>query len=184
MKRKFFIIVFIFAAITLDVSGSDLFYKNPTKFLKSDTLPLFSKAEAASNNLSNEAPSELQEYNLEVTDAYAYESTPVSKNGVVFLKIYNASDTSRKLIAVEADVSVHAELHTHIMDGDVMMMREVEGYDIPAGEEIILQPKGHHIMLMGLNAPLQAGDAFPLTLIFEDGGRFDIMVTVKPLDLP
>lgn len=125
--------------------------------------------------------------------AYAYATTSVQKNGAVFLELKNHDNRPARLIGardydentggtVESDVAERIELHTHIMDGDMMMMREVEGYDIPASGTLTLEPSGHHIMLMGLKKPLKAGDTFGLLLTFEEPHHhypLDVVVEIK-----
>ena len=116
---------------------------------------------------------------ITVEQAYAYPTSESMKNGAVFLTIHNTMPMPDRVIAAFADeVTDHAELHTHIMDGDKMMMREVEAYDIPAGEITKLNPMGHHIMLMGLKKPLVEGETFRLTLDFERGDDITTTVTV------
>jgi copper(I)-binding protein len=76
-------------------------------------------------------------------------------------------------------VAKKAELHTMLMEGTVMKMRRLAGLDIPAGEAVTLKPGGDHVMLMGLNQPLRAGQTFPLTLDFEKAGRRTVMVSIE-----
>lgn len=115
--------------------------------------------------------------NLTISDPFARASAGRAKAGAAFLTITNAGPTDR-LIAARADVSEHVELHTHIMDGDVMRMRQVPNVEVVGGGETALAPGGLHIMLIGLNAPLMEGDSFPLTLIFERAGDVEIEVPV------
>ena len=61
----------------------------------------------------------------------------------------------------------------------MMMMREVEGYDVPAGGSTTLEPMGHHIMFIGLKAPLETGSTFPLTLTFADDHEIVVDVEIK-----
>ena len=63
-----------------------------------------------------------------------------------------------------------------MMDG-MMMMREVASFPVPAGGELVLEPSGDHIMLMGLKEPLALDQSFPLTLSFD--GQDDMTVDVK-----
>ena len=46
-------------------------------------------------------------------------------------------------------------------------------------QPVTLKPGGAHIMLMGLNQPLQAGQSFPLTLTFEKAGQREVSVAVE-----
>jgi copper(I)-binding protein len=119
--------------------------------------------------------------NITVTNAYTYATSKMQKNGAVFMEITNTGVAADKLLRVDAGVSRAVELHTHTMDGDVMMMREVEGYDVAPGETVVLEPMGHHIMLMGLNALLVAGEKFKMTLVFNGYLIKPINVLVKSL---
>lgn len=118
---------------------------------------------------------------LSVENPRAFPTVTVQKNGAVFLTIDNNGDTGDKLVSARADVSERVELHTHIMDGDVMMMREVEFYDIPAHSVVKLEPAGHHIMLINLHKALEPGFSFPLTLHFEKAGDLTVNVDVAKL---
>jgi copper(I)-binding protein len=109
---------------------------------------------------------------------YAYATTSVQKNGAVFMTIHSRTEDER-IVSARSPIAQRVELHTHIMDGDTMMMRAVAGYDIPAGGSVTLEPMGHHIMLMGLHAPLKAGEHFPLTLPTGKGAEITIDVAVK-----
>ena len=39
-------------------------------------------------------------------------------------------------------------------------------------------PGGYHVMLIGLRAPLAAGDTVPLSLLFDDGSAARLQLTV------
>lgn len=116
---------------------------------------------------------------LQVDGAYAFATTSVQKNGAVFFSVTNAGSDNRSIIAASSPVADIVELHTHSMDDGVMMMREVESYDVEAGGSVTLEPMGHHIMLMGLKEPLQAGTVFPLTLTTDNTVEIQVEVTVK-----
>jgi copper(I)-binding protein len=85
------------------------------------------------------------------------------------------SDTPDALIAADTDVAETVELHTVVMENNVMMMRPVEQIDIPASSETELRPGGFHVMLLGINQDLAEGETVELTLTFENAG--DITVT-------
>jgi hypothetical protein len=46
---------------------------------------------------------------------------------------------------------------------------------------LALQPGGYHVMLGDLKRPLQAGDSFPLTLVFEKAGSIEVNVVVESM---
>ncbi len=126
-----------------------------------------------------------EEAGLFVLKPYAFATAKMQKNGAVFFDIHNHLEEDDRLIAVSADVSEKVEMHTHSHDNGVMQMREVEGYDIPAGTALTFAPMGHHIMLIGLTSRLEQGQSFPLTLTFENAGEktVDVMI-VKPGEVP
>jgi len=117
---------------------------------------------------------------IEVHHPWARASAGPARAGAAFMGIHNNGAAADRLVAVSAGVSKTAELHTHIKDGDVMMMRRVDGgIPVPAEGVVHLEPGGYHVMFMGLTAPLKGGDTFPLTLTFEKGGTMTVEVEVK-----
>lgn len=122
---------------------------------------------------------------LTVEKSYAFATSEKQKNGAVFFILHNHTDQHKRVVGAETDMAEVVELHTHDMSGDVMMMRPVEFYEVPANGVLTLEPMGHHIMLMGLKDTLVKDNAFPLTLIFDDGERVMIDVQVRtPGDVP
>jgi copper(I)-binding protein len=63
-------------------------------------------------------------------------------------------------------------------------MRQVNAIDLPAGKRVSLRDSGYHLMLIGLKAPLKAGERVPLTLTVKSGDKefkIDASAEVKPL---
>ena len=114
---------------------------------------------------------------ITISDPFARASAGRAKAGGGFFTITNKGEADR-LIAASADVGAKTELHTHIHEGDVMKMRQVEAIDVPAGGEVALKPGGLHVMFMQLKAPLKKGESFPLELTFEKAGTVTIEVPI------
>ncbi len=115
-----------------------------------------------------------------VEDPYARAASPSAISGAAFMQIVNTGETDDRLVAAASDVAERVELHTHVVDGDVMRMVEVEeGFVVPAGESISLERGGMHVMFLGLSRPLTHGDEVEVRLTFEQAG--DIPVTI-PVD--
>ncbi len=108
---------------------------------------------------------------------------PGDETSAVYLHISNRGDSADRLIAVETDAGM-AEIHVTWMDNDVMRMRRIEGVDIPAGEAVALAPRGLHIMLMRLAAPLVEEETLPLTLIFDSGTEVMVEALVSHVPVP
>jgi hypothetical protein len=103
------------------------------------------------------------------------------------MEIHNGTDMDDALIGAEFDGCVAIELHDMIMENDVMVMRPVEGgqIPIPAGETVELKKGGLHVMCIGKEAPLEAGSSLDVALKFANAG--DIAVTavvVEPGEMP
>jgi periplasmic copper chaperone A len=112
-------------------------------------------------------------------------ATPAGvSNGVAYLEIRQAGGPSDRLMSVTSPVAGRAELHTHMMDGDVMKMRRVDSVQLTPGEPVVLKPHGDHIMLMDLKRPLKVGDLIKLTLMFEKAGVVDVEAKVGPVGSP
>ncbi|MEM6374295.1 MAG: copper chaperone PCu(A)C [Pseudomonadota bacterium] len=116
-----------------------------------------------------------------VMDPYARAAGPTAKAGAAFMILHNIGDKDDRLIAARTDVAKRVELHTHVETGDgIMQMREVEkGFRVAAGQKVILQRGGEHVMLMGLTGPLEQGAQIEVTLVFEQAGE---MVVAIPVD--
>jgi copper(I)-binding protein len=114
---------------------------------------------------------------VELKDAWARATPGKAETGAAYLTI--VSPSSDRLISVSTPVAKKAELHTMTTEGGVMKMRPLAGIDVPADQPVTLKPGGAHIMLTGLNQPLQAGQSFPLTLSFEKAGQREVTVAVE-----
>lgn len=117
---------------------------------------------------------------LTVTQAWARASA--GANGAAYFTLKNSGPADDTLLRAAADTGVRAvELHSHIDDGGVMRMRPVDSVPVPAGETITFAPRGLHVMLIGLDAPLKAGDRLPLILTFSKAGERQVTAEILPL---
>ena len=116
---------------------------------------------------------------LTLHQAWARASIGSAKAGAAYLTIVNKGDEVDRLLSVETPAAKVAQLHTNLMKDGIMKMRRVQAVEIASGEPVVLRPGGLHIMLMGLKAPLQEGETFPLVLTFENAGPIEIPVKVE-----
>jgi copper(I)-binding protein len=100
-------------------------------------------------------------------------------NSAAFMTIKNDGDTPDRLLTTQSDAAKDVQLHVSVKDGEVMRMHPIEGIDVPAHGSVELKPGSYHIMLMGLTAPLKAGDAVPVTLGFQKAGEVKVSVPVQ-----
>jgi periplasmic copper chaperone A len=116
---------------------------------------------------------------ISISAPWSRATAPRAPNGAVFLTLSNAGGQVDRLVSAQSPVADKVELHTHIQDGDVMRMRQVDGIEVAPGAPTALQPGGLHIMLMGLKHPLTEGQSFPVTLAFKQAGNVTVPVTVQ-----
>ena len=123
------------------------------------------------------AQTDAPEGQIQVKDAWARATPGKAENGAAYLTI--VSPAADRLTEVSTPVANKAELHNMTTEGGVMKMRSLSALDVTPGEPATLKPGGTHIMLMGLNRPLTAGETFPLTLSFEKAGKREVAVAVE-----
>ena len=116
---------------------------------------------------------------VKIGHPWARKTAPGVPTGGAFLTLRNTGSTPERLLGASFAGADHVELHTMSMDGNVMKMREVGTIDIPPGQTVELKPGQPHMMLIGLKAPLKAGDMLPMTLKFEKAGEVKVDLKVE-----
>jgi len=112
-----------------------------------------------------------------IGDPWVRATVPQQQASGAFMKL-TASKPAR-LVEARSPVAGVVEIHEMKMEGDVMRMRAVPGIDLPAGKAVELRPGGYHVMLMSLKQTLVAGEAVPITLVFEAEDRSRQTVEIK-----
>lgn len=116
---------------------------------------------------------------LTISHPWSRATAPNQKVGAVFMEISTRDGKADRLIGGSTPDAEKVEIHNHVMDGDVMRMRRIDGVDIPAEGSVTLAPGGYHVMLIGLKGPLLEENVIPLTLIFENAGKVEIEAVVE-----
>ena len=119
---------------------------------------------------------------IEVTDAWGRTSPMAAANGAFYMTITNGGDADDALLSASANVCGTTELHEMAMgDEGVMSMRPVPGgqIDIPAGETVMLEVGGLHVMCLAKTEQFDIGDTFPITLVFENAGTMEISAEIR-----
>ncbi|MEL7128203.1 MAG: copper chaperone PCu(A)C [Pseudomonadota bacterium] len=117
-----------------------------------------------------------QPADLSVSDLHVVEpigGRDIARGG---LMIKGGSEAMR-LTGIASPNAERVELHTHAMtDAGVMQMRKVDGIDIPAGETVMFEAGGKHLMFFGFDKALAPGDETEVTLTFIDseGAPWDL----------
>ncbi|QCR18062.1 copper chaperone PCu(A)C [Agrococcus sp. SGAir0287] len=97
-----------------------------------------------------------------------------------FGTLTNEGDAAVRVVGVASGVATAMELHETVEDDSgQMIMREVDGFDVEPGATLALEPGGNHLMVMGLTAPIVAGDDVVITLTFDDGSTLELTATAR-----
>jgi copper(I)-binding protein len=118
---------------------------------------------------------------VEVEKPWIRATAPGVKIAAGYLTVRNKSPSPDRLVGGSSPVAARVETHVHIKDGEILRMREVKGYDIPASGSFELRPGGAHLMLVDLKGPLKGGDKVPVVLKFERAGEVKVDFEVRPL---
>ena len=118
---------------------------------------------------------------IEVAGAWARPTVGEGRISAAYMTIANKSDAGDMLKSARTPRAKAVELHQTTMTADgVMQMRKVEnGLPIEAGASLVLEPGGAHLMLLGLEDALEAGEELILTLEFANAGAVDVTVPVS-----
>ena len=120
---------------------------------------------------------------ISIESPWAPELPPVSVNGAVFMTIVNEGERQDRLIHATGAIASKVEIHDHIKDETGMLsMRRVQSIELLPGERVNLEPGGLHVMLMGLEHPLEKGMEFKLQLEFASGTSLEIDVPVGHIE--
>lgn len=115
---------------------------------------------------------------IQVADAWARATVVGQRSTAAYLTITNSGGEDR-LVEVSSPLG-SASVHSTTTDGGVMRMRAVEELEIPAHSTVALKPGATHVMVSGLNRPLEVGQGVVLELSFERSGRRRVTATVRP----
>jgi periplasmic copper chaperone A len=118
---------------------------------------------------------------IEVSDTWSRATPPGAKVAAGYLLIRNKSAAPDRLVSASSPAAARVETHVSEKQGEVMRMREVKGYEVPAKGSFELKPGGAHLMLVDITRPFKAGEKIPLLLRFQNAGEIRTELDVKAL---
>lgn len=114
---------------------------------------------------------------VKVEDAWVRATVAPQTATGAFMQLTSAKPL--KVVAASSPLAAQVKIHEMKMEDGVMKMRAVEALPLPAGQAVALKPGSYHVMLMGLQRPIKAGETVPLTLTVEGEDRQRTAVEVK-----
>lgn len=127
------------------------------------------------------AAHEYQSAGLHIAHPWSQELPPNAPTVAAYFVIQNTGAGADRLLSVDTPIATSAELHEHVMQGELMKMQQVPSVEVPASGTVTFAPMAYHVMLFGLKdrSLLQDGKRFPLTLHFEKAGAVPVEVNVQ-----
>jgi periplasmic copper chaperone A len=116
---------------------------------------------------------------IQVRHPWSRATPPGAKVAVGYMEIRNTGKQPDRLLSASTAVARRVEMHITERDGDVMKMRQVKAFEIPARERYALRPGGSHLMLVDIVRPLTKGERFTMMLRFERAGELEVDLEVQ-----
>ena len=117
--------------------------------------------------------------NIMVHNAWIRSAPPNAKVLAAYMLIMNKSDEPIALTSVSSRLFEKVHIHKTEMEGGMMKMVLQKQLDILAGESLLLEPGGYHLMLMKPKSVPQVGEQVDLELKFDNGKTLSINVPVR-----
>ena len=111
-------------------------------------------------------------------DAMSYKDDAGKYMTGSFMTIKNSGGADVTLVGGSSDVADRIEIH-EVVGGKMQPLSD--GLVIKAGKSVKLRMGGYHVMLLGLNRDLKAGDEITVTLEFDDGQTIEYTAPVKDI---
>ncbi|HEY9530012.1 MAG TPA: copper chaperone PCu(A)C [Burkholderiales bacterium] len=118
---------------------------------------------------------------VQVEKPWARATAPGAKVAAGYMIVRNKAASADRLVSVTSPAAERVETHVTVRDGDIMRMRQVKGYDVPANGSLELKPGGAHLMFVDIRAPFREGERVPATLRFEKAGEVRVEFNVGRL---
>ena len=111
-------------------------------------------------------------------DAMSYKDDAGKYMTGSFMTIKNSGGADVTLVGGSSKDADRIEIH-EVVGGQMQPLSD--GLVIKAGKSVKLRMGGYHVMLLGLNRDLKAGDEITVTLEFDDGQSIDYTAPVKDI---
>jgi copper(I)-binding protein len=143
----------------------------------------FSLAACGSDSDGADTTSDASTADVTVTGAWIREPAEGQTVSAAYGVIANNGDEDITLVGASAPIEGTIEIHETIMedDGTMSMQELTEGFLVPAGGEVSLEPGGSHVMIMGIESTEIVG-TIDVTFIFDSGLEVVAPAEVRALD--
>ncbi|HZO03598.1 MAG TPA: copper chaperone PCu(A)C [Burkholderiales bacterium] len=116
---------------------------------------------------------------IQVRHPWSRATPPGAKVAVGYMEIRNHGTQPDRLLSASTALAQRVEMHITRQEGEVVKMRQVKSFEVPARERYELRPGGAHLMLVDIARPLKKGERFAMKLVFERAGELEVEVEVQ-----
>jgi len=116
---------------------------------------------------------------IEIHRPWARQAVETPERAGGFFTLINTGTEPDRLIAASSPAAGKIEIHAIKVLGPDIGMRPRDSLAAPAGVTVTLQPRGYHLLLIDLGAPLVQGARLAVTLVFEKAGSIDVECLVE-----
>ena len=140
---------------------------------------LLAQAQSGLRNTAPDAQSPDDDNVLVISKAVIAEP-PTTDEAAGYITFRNNTQVEDTVIAVASDLSVRAEVHETMGEGNMRHMMASPHLALPVGQDVKLEPGGRHIMLLQLRRKLVAGDTVTLYISLAKAGAAQVRAPVVP----
>ena len=129
--------------------------------------------------LFSAAPAAEGESVVTVEEPWVREGPPTARVLAGYMVIRNPGDQPQTIVGAGSPAFHGVEIHRTVTEAGVARMLEQERLQIPAQGQVALEPGSYHLMLMGAQHPLRAGDTVEIVLDLEGGRQVVVNAPVR-----
>ena len=117
---------------------------------------------------------------IDISRPWARAGSATELRAAGFMTLANTGAEADRLVGAASPLAEKIEIHgIRVVGPDIAMLPLESGVRLPADTTITLRPRGYHLLMQGLKAPLAKGQRVPVTLTFEKAGSRQVELTVE-----
>ena len=117
---------------------------------------------------------------IDISRPWARAGSATELRGAGFMTLANKGAEADRLVGAESPLAEKIVIHgIKVVGPDIAMLPLESGVRLPPNTTIMLRPRGYHLLMQGLKAPLAKGQRVPVTLTFEKAGSRQVELTVE-----
>ena len=102
-----------------------------------------------------------------IMNSWVREALPNAGVNAGYMTLFNVGDKDLTITKIESESFDSIEIHQMASVDGMMEMSEIKNMLIPAGQSVVLEPKGKHLMMMGPTKDFIEGQTVEMSLTFD-----------------